>query len=230
MTSNEDKRSRGTRGVGDDALGRDGERPSAPGRAGDEPSARDAEERVERLLQTLEPVDLPPFFRARLLARVKDAGRTPAWRDRLRAPQFAWSVASVCVVALVIVLVYSTRTTTTGTTIPVVQAVESTVDVVAPAGNSVVGAGDVEIVAAIHPPIQGAIVRLYVDERDVTGIAEVTESYVMYSPSERFEEGEHIVTIEITDSSGRRLKDVSWLFYTLNGEESGHGTTYDPRT
>ncbi len=40
----------------------------------------------------------------------------------------------------------------------------------------------------------------------------------MYSPAEKFEEGEHIITIEIQDGSGRKLRDVSWLFYTLNGE------------
>lgn len=186
----------------------------------------DDDSRIELLLQELEPVELPPFYRARLLARVREAGRTPAWRDRLRAPQFAWSVAAVCVVALVIVFAHSTRVSPPGTGIPVVQLMDSTIDPVAPAGDSVVGAGDVEIVAAIYPPIEGAIVRLYVDERDVTGLAEITESYVMYSPSERFEEGEHIVTIEITDGSGRRLKDVSWLFHTLNGSEAA----FDPRT
>jgi hypothetical protein len=192
----------------------------------------DDDSRVEMLLQELEPVELPPFYRARLLARVREAGRTHAWRDRLRAPQFAWSVAAVCVVALVVVVTHYARTSPPrtdippGTDIPMVQMAGSTIDPVAPAGDSVVGAGDVEIVAAIHPPIEGAIVRLYVDERDVTGLAEITESYVMYSPSERFEEGEHIVTIEITDGSGRRLKDVSWLFYTLNGTKGA----FDPRT
>ena len=54
----------------------------------------------------------------------------------------------------------------------------------------------------------------------MTGLADVTSEYVMYSPSERLEEGEHIVTIEIRDASGRKLKDVSWLFYTLNGRET----------
>ena len=52
---------------------------------------------------------------------------------------------------------------------------------------------------------------------DVTGLAEVTGSYVMYSPTESFEEGEHIITIEIRDGSGRKIRDASWLFYTLNG-------------
>jgi hypothetical protein len=86
-----------------------------------------------------------------------------------------------------------------------------------PADNAVVGAGDVEIIASIYPALEGGTVRLYVDERDVTGLAEVTDSYVMYSPAERFAEGEHLVTIEIRDGTGRKLKDVSWLFYTLNG-------------
>jgi len=89
---------------------------------------------------------------------------------------------------------------------------------VTPADNAGVGANDVEIVAAIYPPVEQGIVRLYVDEVDVTGLAEVTGSYVMYSPAEKFEEGEHIITIEIQDGSGRKLRDVSWLFYALNGE------------
>ena len=47
----------------------------------------------------------------------------------------------------------------------------------------------------------------------------------MYSPTESFEEGEHIITIEIRDGSGRKIRDASWLFYTLNGE----GRTRDDR-
>lgn len=224
MMRDEEKKTPRANGIGEEASGRGSEeRPVRP--EGERP-ALDREERVEQLLQELEPVDLPPFYRTRLLAHVREAGRPAVWRDRLRTPQFAWSVAAVCVVALIVVIAHSTRTTTTGTGVPVALMTSSTIDPVAPAGDSVVGAGDVEIVAAIHPPIEGAMVRLYVDERDVTGLAEVTESYVMYSPSERFEEGEHIVTIEITDGSGRRLKDVSWLFYTLDGREAA----YDPRT
>jgi hypothetical protein len=193
-------------------------------RAGGE---RLSEERVETLLDELRPVDLPPFYRSRLRARLRAAAERPTWRERLRAPALAWSVAGACVVALVLVVLYTGRTDAPPLPgAPGVRVVDAGIDPVAPADNSVVGAGDVEIVAAIYPPIEGGIVRLYVDERDVTGLADVTESYVMYSPAERFEEGEHIVTIEITDGSGRRLKDVSWIFYALNGRKQGH----DPRT
>ena len=188
---------------------------------------RPADERVEELLQDLHSVDLPPFYRTRLLAKLRTASERPAWRERLSEPKLAWSVAGACVVALVLVVLYAGRTPSPSTPIaPGVQVVDASIDPVMPADNSVVGAGDVEIVAAIYPPVEGGIVRLYVDERDVTGLAEVTESYVMYSPPERFEEGEHIVTIEITDGSGLKLKDVSWLFYTLNGREA----SFDPRT
>jgi hypothetical protein len=179
-----------------------------------------SEEKVERLLEELRPVDPPAFYRTRLLARIRAAAERPTWRDRLRAPALAWSVAGACVVALVLVVLYAgrpgVRPSPIGTGIGIAEA---SIDPVMPADNAVVGAGDVEIVAAIYPPIEGGIVRLYVDERDVTGLADVTESYVMYSPRERFEEGEHIVTIEISDRSGRKLKDVSWLFHTLNGRE-----------
>lgn len=176
------------------------------------------DERVERLLQELRPAELPPFYRTRLLAKLREASRRSPWGERLRAPRVAWSVAGVCVVALVLIAVHAARVgSPTGFVAPGGRTAGTSIDPVMPADNSVVGAGDVEIVAAIYPPIEGGIVRLYVDERDVTGLAEVTGSYVMYSPPERFEEGEHIVTIEITDGSGGKISNVSWLFHTLNG-------------
>jgi len=188
---------------------------------------RMSEERVEDLLRELRPVDLPPFYRTRLLARIREASGKPAWRERLSRPTLAWSVAGACVVALVLVVLYAGRTgPPAGSVVPGARIAEASIDPVMPVDSSVVGAGDVEIVAAIEPPIRGGIVRLYVDDRDVTGLADVTESYVMYSPGERFDEGEHIVTIEITDRAGHKVKDVSWLFYTLNGREPA----FDPRT
>lgn len=179
---------------------------------------RHGEDGVERLLQELRPADLPPFYRTRLLAKIRAASERPSWEERLRAPKLAWSVAGVCIVALVLIAVNAARVAPPGSPIsPDLRIADASIDPVLPLDNAVVAAGDVEIVASIYPSIEGAIVRLYVDETDVTGLAEVTESYVMYSPTGRFEEGEHLVTIEIRDRSGRKLKDVSWLFYTLNG-------------
>ncbi len=190
----------------------------------DRDDARTADDRMEKLLQELTPVDLPPFYRTRLLAKVRAASRKPSWAARIRTPQFAWSVVTVCVVALVLT-VTQMRLGSPGR-VPGVEGVsvavahEPSVDPVMPADNSVVGVGDVDIVAAIYPPVENGIIRLFVDERDVTGLADVTSDYVMYSPTERLEEGEHIVTIEIRDASGRKLKDVTWLFYTLNGQSA----------
>ena len=183
------------------------------------PGADASEEKVERLLQDLHPVELPPFYTERLQAKVRAASAGSSWVERLRSPQLAWAVAGACVVALVLIVLNIDR----GGPVPVLVApgvsiAQSNIDPVTPADNSVVGASDVEIVAAIYPPVEQGIVRLYVDEVDVTGLADVTGSYVMYSPTQKFEEGEHIITIEIRDGSGRKLRDVSWLFYTLNGE------------
>ena len=183
------------------------------------PEADASEERVEQLLQELRPVEPPPFHTERLQARVRAASTGYTWAERLRSPRLAWAVAGACVVALVLIVVNIDR----GGPVPVpvapgVSIARASIDPVTPADNSVVGADDVEIVAAIYPPVEQGIIRLYVDEMDVTGLAEVTGSYVMYSPAEKFEEGEHIITIEIQDGSGRKLRDVSWLFYTLNGE------------
>lgn len=175
------------------------------------------DERIEELLQQLDTVDLPPFYRTRLLARLREAEGRGIWRARLRSPRLAWSVAAVCVAALALVAVHYGRVSPTVQIMPEMQLASSSIDPITPADNSVVSAGNVEIVASIYPPIEGGIVRLYVDERDVTGLAEVTDSYVMYSPPDRFDEGEHIVTIEISDGFGVKLRDVSWLFYTLNG-------------
>lgn len=185
---------------------------------------RATDERVEELLQELGTVDLPPFYRTRLHARLREAGGRRQWRERLRSPGLAWSVAAVCVAALAFVAVRNVRVSPVEQTTPYAQLPTSSIDPITPADNSVVGAGDVEIVASIFPPIEGGIVRLYVDERDVTGLAEVTDSYIMYAPPDRFEEGEHIVTIEISDGAGLKLRDVSWLFYTLNG----HERSFDP--
>lgn len=183
------------------------------------PGADASEEKVERLLQELRPVELPPFYTERLQAKVRAASAGSSWVERLRSPQLAWAVAGACIVALVLIVANIDR----GGSVPVLVApgvsiAHSNIDLVTPADNSVVGANDVEIVAAIYPPVEQGIVRLYVDEVDVTGLADVTGSYVMYSPAQKFDEGEHIITIEIRDGSGRKLRDVSWLFYTLNGE------------
>jgi hypothetical protein len=191
----------------------------------DSPNARTptkpSDERVEELLRELPRAELPPFHTERLKARVREASGVVSWTERLRSPRLAWAVAGACVVALVAIVLSVDR----GVPVPVPSApglniTQANIDPVTPADNSVVGAGDVEIVAAIYPPIEQGTVRLYVDDMDVTGLAEVTGSYVMYSPAEKLEEGEHIITIEIQDGSGRMLRDVSWLFYTLNGEHS----------
>jgi len=185
---------------------------------GREPEGRLPDDRVEELLTELKAADLPPFYTERLKARVRGASRG-GWREKLRSPQLAWAVAGVSVVALVLVVVgMSGDAPAPVPLVPGAAIAQAGIDPVTPADNSVVGAGDVEIVAAIYPPIESGIVRLYVDETDVTGLADVTDSYVMYSPHEDLSEGEHIITIEIQDESGRRLKDVSWLFYTMNGE------------
>jgi hypothetical protein len=185
----------------------------------DRTEARPSDERVDELLRELRPVELPPFYTERLQARVRAASAGSSWAERLRSPQLAWAVAGACVVALVLIVANIDRGVPGAIPgAPGVSIAQSSIDPVTPADNSVVGAGDVEIVAAIYPPIEQGIVRLYVDEMDVTDLAEVTGSYVMYSPTEKFEEGEHIITIEIQDGSGVKLRDVSWLFYTLNGE------------
>jgi len=187
------------------------------------------EDRIEKLLDELEPVELPPFYRTRLLAKLREESARRTWRERLRSPRLAWSVAAACVVALAVLAVRTSRFTpgeqalqTAHVELPggADASLASAIDPVSPVDSSVLGADDVEIVAAIYPPIEGGIVRLYVDDRDVTGLAEITEGYVMYSPPERFAEGEHIVTIEIGDGSGRNMRDVSWLFYTLNGQHA----------
>jgi len=54
----------------------------------------------------------------------------------------------------------------------------------------------------------------------VTGLAEVTADYVMYTPGERFAEGEHVITIEIRDRAGNKIRDITWLFYTVDGHRA----------
>jgi len=210
---------------------RDERRPS------DRPTdGRPGEQDVERLLKGLAPVDPPPFHRERLLARLRQEAERPAWSRALHSPKLAWAVAAVCIVALVITL--SLRPDTGDgllpgqRPIPSGEAVAVSPDTAGPAfaadvapvmptDNAVVGASNVEIVAAIQPPLEaGGIVRLLVDDRDVTSLADITDSYVMYSPAMRFDEGEHIITIEISDGSGQTLRNVSWLFYALNGKRT----------
>ena len=63
------------------------------------------DDRLEEALSELRQVELPPFYRARLLARVRAARARSPWAERLRSPQFAWSVSAVSVAALVLVAV-----------------------------------------------------------------------------------------------------------------------------
>lgn len=171
-------------------------------------------DRVERLLSALEPADLPPFFTERLLARLRRAGRPRhAWA---RSPRLAWSVASASVAALIVAVYLGALSPAPA---PPGRAIG--VAPVMPVDNSIVGAGDVQIVASIEPAIEGGLVRLFLDDRDVTGLAEVAEGYVFYSPDEPLDEGEHIVTIQVRDSSGAMLRDFSWLFRATNGRHRG---------
>jgi hypothetical protein len=195
-----------------------------------------SEQDVERLLVELTPVEPPPFHRERLLARLGQEATRPAWSHALHSPRLAWTVAAVCVIALTIALTTGSETDHPAIerqgAVPPGEAVAMSPDdadialatdvaPVMPTDNAVVGAGDVEIVAAIQPPLEaGGIVRLLVDDRDVTSLADITDSYVMYSPTDSFDEGEHIITIEISDGSGRALRHVSWLFYALNGKRA----------
>ncbi len=208
--------------------------PTDERRPSNEPaSGRPGERDVERLLKELAPVDPPPFHRERLLARLRQETERPAWSRALRSPRLAWAVAAACIVALAVTLSLRSvsedglrpgqRPIPSGDAVAVAPdatgpAFAADVAPVMPTDNAVVGAGDVEIVAAIQPPLEtGGIVRLLVDDRDVTSLADITDSYVMYSPTDRFAEGEHIITIEISDGSGQTLRNISWLFYALNG-------------
>ena len=193
-------------------------------RAGGPEAERD--DRVERLLGELRQADLPPFYRDRLLARLRGAVARRAPAAWLKSPVLAWAVAGAAVAALVVVMSRGGAPLPTGApAVPeapragateVAQAAPE-IEPVLPEDNSVVGAEDVEIVAAITPALEGAVIRLLVDEEDVTALAEVTAEYVAYSPGGRFAEGEHIITIEIRDRSGRKIRDATWLFYTLDG-------------
>ncbi len=187
------------------------------------------DDEIERLLGELRPADVPPFYRARLLARLRAEAGGRARTGWGRSPALAWAVAAAAVIALVIVATRGGGPLPTAVPIAPEVGTQTTVGVAAaapeiepvlPEDSSIVGAGDVEIVAAITPPIEGVIVRLLVDEQDVTDLAEVTASYVTYSPGARFEEGEHIITIEIRDRSGTKIRDVTWLFYTLDGRSA----------
>ncbi len=198
-----------------------------------QPDGHPTEQDVERLLAELSPVEPPPFHRERLLARLRQEAARPAWSRALQSPRLAWAVAAVCIVALAVTLTLRSdtgdgllpgqRAVPPGDAVAVAPgetgpAFAADVALVMPTDSAVVGAGNVEIVAAIQPPLEaGGIVRLLVDDRDVTSLADITDSYVMYSPTDRFDEGEHIITIEISDGSGRTLRNVSWLFYALNG-------------
>jgi hypothetical protein len=96
---------------------------------------------------------------------------------------------------------------------------QPTLQVVSPVDNSAVSSTSVDIAVGIYPPVEGSEVRLLVDGRDVTSLAEVTESYVLYSPRTPLPEGRHLVTVEIRDATGRRTQEISWIFHAVNGRE-----------
>ena len=176
------------------------------------------DERIERLLGELEPVELPLFFRSRLLARIRQEEQRPSWIFALTGRNVGWGVAAACAVALLLVVVHFNTTPVPVAVAPLLaDASGSTISPLMPVDNSYVGGGDVQILASIDPPIKGGLIKLFVDGRDVTGLAEVNENYIMYSPGDKLGEGEHIVSIQIRDASGAVLRDVSWLFNTMNG-------------
>ncbi len=175
-------------------------------------------ERIERLLEELEPVELPPFFRSRLLARIQRVEKRPSWIAAVTGRSVGWGVAAACAVALLLVVVHFNGTgAPTGSDPLVAGAGATAISPLMPVDSSFVSAGDVQILASIDPPIEGGLIRLFVDDRDVTGLAEVAGSYVMYSPAEKLAEGEHIVSIQVRDASGAVLRDISWLFNAVNG-------------
>lgn len=168
--------------------------------------------------------ELPPFFRTRVLAELKEVDKEKGPRRSLK---LAWAISSVSVVALAAVLIWvfvggpSRETVVLVPPMPAQTALQPMLQVVSPVDNSAVSSTSIDIAVGIYPPAEGSEVRLLVDGRDVTSLAEVTESYVFYSPQSPLPEGQHLVTVEIRDATGQRAQEISWIFHAVNGGTDG---------
>jgi hypothetical protein len=192
---------------------------------------REAAARIGRELASLQAEELPPFFRTRLIANLDDAGRNfqPAHRPRLhRSLRLAWGSAAVLAIALVgTVLRFQHEPSSPSLSqAPApeahkvdearVAALRAGIQPVSPLDDSVVSATDVAICAALSPGLPEAHLRLLVDGRDVTALADITRDYIIFAPEEEaLGDGPHLVTVEL--DTGRERIERSWIFYAMDG-------------
>ncbi|MDY6965591.1 MAG: S8 family serine peptidase [Halobacteriota archaeon] len=90
-----------------------------------------------------------------------------------------------------------------------------TVSNLAPPDGSYISTGTPEIKANYSDPsgINTSLVKIIVDDEDVTSNATITTSYLTYTPTDALNDGLHNASINVTDSSPDQLHSlVTWSF------------------
>lgn len=192
--------------------------------------ALDESRKIVGELRTLPQEELPPFFRTRLMAGLERL-EPAAGRSRLprfwSSPRLAWGTAGVLAVLLAVSFLQrglspgdSARAVAPAGGPTSAEALRAAIRPVSPLDDSVVSGRDVAVCAAFGPGLPAGSLRLLVDGRDVTGVADITREFVIYAPEEPLGAGPHLVTIEFSTATERIER--SWIFYAMNGDEA-HG-------
>lgn len=208
--------------------------------------ALDESRKIVGELRTLPQEELPPFFRTRLMAGLEDRKAAAERSHRLRpwgSLRLAWGTAAVLALVLAVTLVRHTQSRNGPARSPAptfsqaevsgdasadearMAALRAAIQPVSPLDDSVVSGRDVAVCAAFAPSLPPGSLRLLIDGRDVTSVADITSEYVIYAPNDPLGAGPHLVTIEFWTATER--VERSWIFYALNGD-GGHTTPVSP--
>lgn len=185
---------------------------------------------LDTLLADLPVAELPPYFPARLRARMR-APRQQVVNIRQLWVPLAAAAAGVALVFFASARLAQDQTNLSRHDQPAAPAVPPAVPApgrtpggvaaaytkiypVWPADRDVVSRDDLAITASLYPaPDDANSVRVIVDDQDLTGDSEITRDFLAVVPK-NLSPGEHVVTVSYEPAGGGR-RSVSWSFYLL---------------
>jgi hypothetical protein len=171
-------------------------------------------------LQREHPPEIPPYLEERIRAKA-NAGtgerrirHSVLFNNPVRGVAFA--LILIIVIAVPLLRFYAP---------PVVREAQlrqghhrELFHIVSPMDNTVVPEDAVDICASFPRdrfPADGCRIKLFIDDRDVSHRATVTDDFVMYTPGEPMTKGYHMVTVSLEGRECEKREKISWLFYVI---------------
>lgn len=158
------------------------------------------------LAGNLTKVELPPYFEAKLWARIEQEKTTAGkrfWLTRL----VLVTVSAICVMLVATVAFNYLRTA------------KPEIYVVSPETNSIVSSKDVTISAAIYNKPKAQRAQLVLNGEVVAD--EKGNDQIIYTSDKELEEGYYKIKVQLIDKNNRVVKEKEQLFYVVpNGHSN----------